>query len=126
MTTTRQAVEAFVKAAVPDPDHVAAFGVAAAAAMRLADVLDTAESGSGAANASRELRHQLEVARLLLADPGPSVPDLRERQQDRSKQREFDAITAMLNQAMLDAEAERHGSEQDDDDPPSPPPTFSF
>ena len=118
-STTRAAVETFLAAAEPDPQHLEAFFVAAAAAMRLAEVLDIADTGSGAANASRELRAQFELMRLMLADPGPSVADLRERQSVISTRRIFDDIAAELNAAMLEAEAPPADESGDDPDPPT-------
>ena len=78
-TSTVEAVRTYLDARQADPRFAAHDAVAAAAAVRLAAVLDQADSGSGAANASRELRCQLELLRRSDLDPLPTAEELREQ-----------------------------------------------
>jgi hypothetical protein len=98
--STQDAVQAYLDRRQPDPAHAGADAVAAAAALRLAAVLDVVESGSGAANASRELRQQLELLRIMELEPGESIDDLRAKRTKRDSMRIFDQISAELQQAF--------------------------
>jgi hypothetical protein len=92
--------------------------VAAAAALRLAEVLDTAESGSGAANASRELRQHLEALRLTEEDPLPGAEELAAGRSRRESDREWAELTAELSAAG--GATPTTGEEGEDREPPTP------
>ncbi len=115
-STTVEAVRLFLATRRPDPTHAGPDAVAAASALRLAAVLDASENGSAAANASRELRQNLEALRLTELDPLPSADELRERRQASKAQAEWDALLASLGVAEVELPADDDG---DDPDPPT-------
>lgn len=81
--TTREAVEALVERARRSPSWDPALEVHAAAALALAAALDAAEVATQAANASRELRHHLEVLRSVRPGERDPVAELRAQHQRR-------------------------------------------
>lgn len=113
--TTVEAVELYLAGRRPDPRFAGPDAVAAASALRLAAVLDAAESGSGAANASRELRQQLELFRVTEEDPLPSAEELDANRQSRAAEKVWEDIRAVLAVA---------GNPQSED--PEPPPAFDY
>jgi hypothetical protein len=115
--TTVEAVELYLANRRADPRFAGPDAVAAASALRLAAVLDTSDSGSGAANASRELRQQLELLRLTEEDPLPSAEDLVAERQSREAERVWDNLRAELS-AAVEASS---GTEETE-----PPPAFGY
>ena len=115
--TTVEAVELYLANRRADPRFAGPDAVAAASALRLAAVLDTSDSGSGAANAARELRQHPELLRLTEEDPLPSAEELAAERQSREVEKVWDDLRAEL------AAAVEHSTEAED---PEPPPAFGY
>jgi hypothetical protein len=111
--STADAVQAYLDTRRSDPLLQGLDDIAAQAALRLAHILDTADNASGAANASRELRQQLELLRVVQMDAPASMDELRDRADRRASERMFDDVRRELDAAVAAAEA-------GDDDGPAP------
>lgn len=114
--STVDAVRAYLDARRSDPAHHGADLVAAAAALKLAQVLDECDNGSAAANLSRELRQALEMLRLTELDPPPGADDVKARRAADAAQAEWDRMAADLGIGMHSGPV----PPADPDDPPAP------
>ena len=114
--STVAAVRDYLAARRSDPAHHGADLVAAAAALKLAAVLDECKNGSSAANLSRELRQSLEMLRLTELDPPPGADEVKARRVADAAQAEWDRITAELGIGPAVGPV----PPPDPDDPPAP------
>ena len=121
--STVDAVRAYLAARRSDPAHHGADLVAAAAALKLAQVLDECDNGSSAANLSRELRQALELLRITELDPPPGAGDVKARREAAEAQAEWARVTAELGIATTTSGPI---PPVDPEDPPPPGPIQAF